>query len=199
MVKRKGNKSVEMVVVKQEPKWKDADSYIDYTSSLIQYGILMSNKAKNGGKAITDGMDALYGIDGQAIDLTSQQVQYLNMVMDGITAKKACDFLGLSHATPLLWLEISDEDSVYSFCLKAIENMKAKELEEKVMEKALTDDDWRRDTVRMFVLKRFMPEYRDNSQTNGNTMVQFNVNVAGKNFEVQTDTKVIEIEGQENG
>jgi hypothetical protein len=139
---------------------------------------------------LTDGMDKLYGIDGQSIDLTSQQVQYLNMRMDGLSTKQVCKSLQLDPALPMLWEEESEKNSLYYCCLTALETLKAKDLEDIVLEKAMTDNDWRRDTVRMFALKRFMPEYRENSPS-VTSAVQVNISVANQPFEVVTETKEI--------
>jgi hypothetical protein len=188
MVKR--SKSVALTVKEPEVTHKNPDEYIDFTSALIRYGLLMSAKAKNGGKLLTDGMDKLYGIDGQSIDLTSQQVQYLNMRMDGLSTKQVCKSLQLDPALPMLWEEESEKNSLYYCCLTALETLKAKDLEDIVLEKAMTDNDWRRDTVRMFALKRFMPEYRENSPS-VTSAVQVNISVANQPFEVVTETKEI--------
>lgn len=184
----------EIAIKEPEVTWKDPDSYIDYTSSLIRLGVFMSNKAKSNGKAITDGVDALYGVEGQSLDLSSQQVQYLNMLMDGMTIKEACTNLQLDRATPMLWEKVADKDSVYACCLSIIQQIKAEELEERVIDISLTDKDWRRDTARMFVMKRFMPEYRENAPVTTNA-VQVNISVANQPFEVITETKIINDEG----
>ena len=191
MVKRGRKPKTELAVIEPEVTHKNPDEYIDFTSSLIRLGMFMSNKAKSNGKSITDGMDALYGIDEQSIDLTSQQVQYLNMLMDGMSTRDVCKGLQLDQATPMLWEETCDKDGVYSCCLSILQQIRAKELEEKFIDVALKDPDWRRDTARMFVMKRFMPEYRENSQTGGANIVQLNISVGDRPFEVITDTKVI--------
>lgn len=190
-------KKTEIAIKEPEVTWKDPDSYIDYTSSLIRLGVFMSNKAKSNGKAITDGVDALYGVEGQSLDLSSQQVQYLNMLMDGMSTKDACKSLQLDRATPILWEETAEKDSVYNCCLTILQQIKANDIEDKVIDVSLYDNDWRRDTARMFVMKRFKPEYRENAPVTTNA-VQVNISVANQPFEVITETKIINDEGATN-
>lgn len=189
----------ELAVREPEVTWKNPEEYVDFTSALIQLGVFMSNKAKNNGKAIASGTDdSMYGIENQAMELTSQQVQYLNMRMDGLSTRDACKGLQLDMAMPLLWEETADKDGVYSCCLKVLEQVKAKQLEDFVIDKAMVDSNWRRDTVRMFVMKRFMPEYRENAaQVTG--AVQVNISVANQPFEVVTETKIVENGDSNNG
>jgi len=189
-VKKTVNK--ELAVQEPEVTWKNPEEYVDFTSALIQLGVFMSNKAKNNGKAIASGTDdAMYGIENQAMELTSQQVQYLNMRMDGLSTKDACKGLQLDMAMPLLWEETADKDGVYACCLKVLEQITAKHLEESVINAALKDPDWRRDTARFFVMKRFMPEYRENAPQS-TSAVQVNISVANQPFEVVTETKIVE-------
>lgn len=186
----------ELAVVEPEVTRKNPEDYIDYTSALVRLGVYMSNKAKNGNKSITDGTEeSLYGIEQQAMELTSQQVQYLNMRMDGLSTKDACKSLQLDMAMPLLWETTADKDGVYACCLTVLEQIKAKQLEDFVIDKAMVDGDWRRDTVRMFVMKRFLPEYRENAPQ-AVSAVQVNISVANQPFEVVTETKSV---GSNNG
>lgn len=184
---RKPKATCKALAVKEpEVTWKNPDEYIDFTSSLIRYGILMSAKAKNDGKLLESGTDDVYSIDNVDIGLSSRQVQYLNMLMDGISSKDACVGLQLDTAQPLLWEEEAGKNSVYCCCLDALNQIRAKSLEEKVIEKAIKDD--KADILKMFVLKRWMPEYRDNAQTQGATIAQFNISIGDKDFKIETDT-----------
>lgn len=184
-------KKTEIAVI--EPKvYKSAEEYADYTSALIRYGLLMYQRSLNKDQKLLTGemIDDLYQIGGDlSIALTPQQVQYLNMRMDGISTKKSCELLKIDQAYPLLWEEEGEKNSVYRFCVEALRLIQAKQAEDVVWDKAINEG---KELMLMFAVKSRLDEYKDNAKATGANVVQVNISVDKEPFVVDTNTKIIE-------
>lgn len=147
---------------------KNPADYLDYGSALIQYGMVEHEISLSKKKSMVDGeivleseetqMAAFYG-EAPAIDLSIEQVQYLNMRSVGLSTFAACTLLGLSMAQPLLWDKQEPAGSTYKHCIDAIKEMQTILAEDVIWEKAIYN---RNDLMLMFGVKSRRPEYRDN-------------------------------------
>lgn len=191
-------KKTEIAVI--EPKvYKSAEEYADYTSALIRYGLLMYQRSLNKDQKLLTGdvIDDLYSISGGlTVNLTSEQVKYLNMRMDGISTKRACELLFIDQAYPLLWEEEGEKNSVYKFCVEALRLIQAKQAEDVVWDKAINEG---KELMLMFAVKSRLDEYKDNAKSTGANVVQVNISVDKEPFVVDTNSKIIDAEVIDGG
>jgi hypothetical protein len=197
----KGVKVKKTLTVKESVEQKPIEDYVDYTSALIRYGLLMYYKTKGDIKELTGEVDKTFDIYKEPIDLSSTQVQYLNMRMDNISTSKACDSLKIERAAPMLWEVEKGAKSVYGFCLEALKRLQAVDLEDQLWEKSIDDPSFCKGNVAMFNLKSRMPEYRENAVNTGNNVVQVNLTVGDKSYTPDTsiDYEIISDEDNPNG
>ena len=151
----------------------NVEDYRDMSTGLIQYGVLLAGKAKNDGK--------LEGED----KLTMEQACYLNMRGQGLTNREACELMGISRAMPLLWEEEGETEGIFNQCLKAVEMLETKDLEDIVWRRALKDG--KADILRMFALKARDSRYKDNAPAMGPTNVMIRVSVDGQQFDTSAN------------
>ena len=155
------------------------EDYADYNSALIQLGTMEWQKNN---KMLTDGGEG----SKESLPLSLVQVQYLNMIIAGLSNEDACKALSISTAYPLLWKKEGDKDSLYFCCIEAIKEKQADELESNMWNTASTDNSSRRDIMKMFLIKSRKPEYKENSPT-VNANVQVVLRVDGTPAKIVTD------------
>ena len=178
------------LAVKEPEVSRNPEDYIDFTSSLIRYGMLMHEKRMNNGKVLKSGLDEVYSVDNEPPDITSQQVIYLNMRMSGLSTRDACKAMGIDTMQPMLWEEECDKTSIYGCCVEALRKLEASILEDKLWSKAINDS--RADNVALACLKARMPEYKENAPVAGVSMVQVNITVENQPYVVDTGVSPLE-------
>jgi len=184
-------KDADVEIALKEPEVShNPEDYVDYTSALIRYGMLIHEKRKNNGKILKSGLDEVYGVNGEPVEITSQQVVYLNMRMSGLSTKDACKALEIDTMQPMLWEEECDKNSVYVCCVEALRKLEASMLEDKLWAKAINDS--RADAVALACLKARMPEYKENAPVVGVNMVQVNITVENQPYVVDTGVTPLE-------
>lgn len=181
-------KTTESKLAVVQPAYKPPEDYVDYTSALIRYGLLMHEKHGNmDRKALDSGIDELYGLGGKSIDLSVVQVQYLNMRMAGMSTVQACKALEIDLASPLFWEEDSGKGSLYNCCVDALRRLEAIKAEDVTWYMAINNPN--SNLERMFAIKSRLPEYRDNATSGGKTIVAVEISLGDKPFKIVTDTK----------
>jgi hypothetical protein len=167
----------------------EPEDYLDYSSTLIQLGVLMLEKSLRDDKKLLG-----EGVVEPAIELMSEQVQYLNMRMKGIRIADCCKALKIDISAPMLWEEQYDKNSVYAYCIDIIRKSQALMLEDTVWNDAINNDS--KDLLKMFALKSRMPEYKDNAVGGGQGVVIVNLKVDNQPYSVDENTVTV-IEGEE--
>lgn len=160
--------------------------YADCNSDLLRFGLLKWKK-QNEQKLLGSGDKPAITGDNELIPLDIKQVQYLNMKMQGVPLKDICTALQITPATPAFWKEKEGADSLYGICVEAIDQIQADMAEDITRDEAQTNR--KANLERMFYIKRWKPEYRDNFAGTGANLVQLNITIGDKPFTVDVTTK----------
>jgi hypothetical protein len=171
----------------------DSEDYFNSESELIKYALLMMSKSADQ-KRITDGEDS--NADSNSLMVLSRpQIGYLNMRMEGVPLRKICEVLNVPPITFKLWKEQAGENSLYHACLDAIDEINADMAEDITRDEAQTNRKAKEE--RMFYIKRWKQEYRENYQGSGANVVQVNITVDDKPYTVNVNTKEVNDAGQD--
>jgi hypothetical protein len=177
-----------------EPVKVNPDEYADFTSALIRYGLLIRAKRNNDTKLL-ESPDGVYDVSNN-IDLTAQQVKYLNMKISGLTASKICKTLNIDMASALLWEEEGGKNSLFNCCMEAIKTIQARNAEDALWDTIERNPESCKGNLIMYATKARLPEYRENAPM-VNIMSKVSINIEGQPYKVVADTNVIEGEFDE--
>lgn len=153
------------------------EDYVDRSSALIQLGSMMWQKNN---KMLTDGGEG----SSESLPLSLEQVQYLNMLINGIEMEDACRALKISIAQPILWEKENDGESLFKYCSDAIMEIGASRVEKKMWNKIMQDPESCKGNLLMFGMKAFMEKYRDNAPVT-NVPVQVNISIDGQAYQAE--------------
>lgn len=176
----------------------DTDRYSDRGTDIIKYGELKRREAQGKAKLIESGAvggDSAGNEIAEAEELSDAQVRYINMIASGISWTEACAMIGISRATPFLWLEESDKDGTYRQCLELVKEIEANELENNVWQEALNNP--KSTILKMFALKARKDEYKDNATPSTNLETNIYVKIGEKDYDVRANFKPAGGDGEE--
>jgi hypothetical protein len=178
-----------------EPERVNPDEYADFTSALIRYGLLLRSKRNDDTKRL-EAPDDLYDASNN-IDLTVEQVKFLNMKMAGLTTTDICKKLNISMASSLLWEEEGGKNSLFNCCMEAIKTIQARTAEDALWSTIEKNPESCKGNLIMYATKARLPEYRENAPT-VNVASRVIIEIEGQTYKVVEDTQVTEGEGNEN-
>lgn len=161
-----------------------AEDYLMFDTAILQYGERKHVTAMSKVPALPSGEKAPVCLAREMLDV---QVQYLNMLGAGIRSQRACEVLGISLITPVVWLEEADGDSIYTYCIGLVKKMQADLLEDDVWNEALTNN--KAYLLKMFALKARKDEYKDNAAPLNNMETNIFVKIGEKDYNVAVNYK----------
>lgn len=172
------------------------ETYLRFDTDILRYGEIRHRSLMGKRALLESGKEEESGI-GAVREMPEVQVMYLNMLGSGIPWREACDKLGISRATPFLWLEELGEESIFGQCLELVKMIEADELESVVWEEAKNNK--RATVLKMFALKARKDEYKDNAPPASNYETVINVQIGDQPYDISANYKAIEVDAEEIG
>ena len=127
--------------------------------------------------------------DNAGSNISLAQSLYLLGLMYQLSPYRILDKLHLAKISPAIWANANNKS--YSESLEAIKISNAEQLEAVVVESALNDPKASLD--RMFVLKAWMPKYRDNAPMPTAQAVSIRISIEGEQIDPNTGKLVVDI------
>jgi hypothetical protein len=122
--------------------------------------------------------------------LTCAQGLYLIGLVHGLTPFKILDILKISRICPALWGKTGS--TAYKESLQAIKTMQAEQAEALMLENAVNNPSAGLD--RMFVVKAFKPEYRDNAPLPSAPAVAISITIDGQPIDQSASRRIYEVD-----
>lgn len=128
--------------------------------------------------------------DADDENLTCAQGLYLIGLTHGLTPFRILDILKVSRICPALWSKTGS--TAYKESLRAIKEMQAEQAEALILENAVNNPSAGLD--RMFVIKAWKPEYRDNAPLPAAPAVAISITIDGHPIDQSASRRVYEID-----
>jgi len=125
--------------------------------------------------------------------LTCAQGLYLIGLTHGLTPFRILDILKISRICPALWGKTGS--TAYKESLRAIKEMQAEQAEALILENAVNNPSAGLD--RMFVIKAFKPEYRDNAPLPSAPAVAISITIDGQPIDQSASRRIYEVENNQ--
>ena len=122
--------------------------------------------------------------------LTCAQGLYLIGLVHGLLPFKILDILKISRICPALWGKTGS--TAYKESLRAIKEMQAEQAEALILENAVNNPSAGLD--RMFVIKAFKPEYRDNAPLPSAPAVAISITIDGQPIDQSASRRIYEVD-----
>jgi hypothetical protein len=128
--------------------------------------------------------------DDEENKLTCAQGLYLIGLTHGLTPYRVLDMLKISRMCPAMWSRKGS--TAYKESLRAIKEMQAEQAEALILENAVNNPSAGLD--RMFVIKAFKPEYRDNAPLPSAPAVAISITIDGQPIDQSASRRIYEVD-----
>jgi hypothetical protein len=128
--------------------------------------------------------------DPEDSKLTCAQGLYLIGLVHGLMPFRILDILKISRICPALWGKTGS--TAYKESLQAIKSMQAEQAEALILENAVNNPSAGLD--RMFVVKAYKPEYRDNAPLPSAAAVAISITIDGQPIDQSASRRIYEVE-----